>query len=231
MKLQVIQTEKGYMVVSEEEIKERDWFYNPIDCNKYGYSDKIHICKSTPLDGFTKESIHIITGDFRFARENCKKIVATDQSFKLDGIPQFELENPDDELYNQIPNIGKGDGIEQLFFGDGYISGYKAATKQYTEEDLRTAIFKAIDIWMNNMTEDSAEINEKDFQSIIQSLNQPKKLVAIDVETEQIIFKEKYNSCEYNNERVGCIADICNCYTLIPKVINGFLTVKQYYYE
>jgi len=45
---------------------------------------------------------------------------------------------------------------------------------EYSEEDLRKAINMGIDLWMNSMTEDSAELIEADYQKIIQSLKQSK---------------------------------------------------------
>jgi hypothetical protein len=82
-----------------------------------------------------------------------------------------------------LPDNGKSFLVNGIFAG--FIEGYKAANKNYSEEDLRNSVNMGIDIWMNNMTENSAEILEKDYQKIIQFINQQKYPIAFIAELEK----------------------------------------------
>lgn len=87
--------------------------------------------------------------------------------------------------------------------------GYKAATKTYNEDDLKKAYNKGFSEGVIKGT-CSMVYKHESFEEYIQSLKQPshKWFVA---EMEQVILKDP-NSCEHYIE-VGCIKDICTCYT------------------
>ena len=103
----------------------------------------------------------------------CFKIVAQ-RNLSLPNIPYIEEveEDEDDKIWNSIPSINKGDGIEQMYFGDGYYVGYKAAQSKggYSEADIRKAFnvgFKTAKGVENPYTVE---------RNFIQSLNQPKEI-------------------------------------------------------
>ena len=80
MKLQVIQTDKGWVAISDEKSNKGDTAYVPDTSLCLGFLGKCGLDKQEQ-EKATKEA------GFKFY-----KVIATDTSFKLEGIPQFELE-------------------------------------------------------------------------------------------------------------------------------------------
>jgi len=212
MKLQVIKPRFGYMAVSEELILPgRHWWIHP----------------ETEHLGFAEEPL----------KSPYLRIIATDTSFKMEGIPQFEFENKEIEdvknlCYKEfgytkstISNAHTGGNVL-----DGFIAGYKAAQSKgcFTQEDMR----KAMEEGYKHCT-DSAMDYEDRFKRLIDSLKQPKKLVAIEVEesfkkpSETAIADEMKTSGNINNIPLVQIPKI----TKSEEYPDGLLTIKQYFYE
>ena len=87
MKLKIVKTDKGYVAVSDEKLKEDNW--------SYGVSNKI---------------------------------IATDTSFKLEGIAQFKLEDTIEFPQDIIQQLSyEGKSITEI---NGFKNGYKAAQEK-----------------------------------------------------------------------------------------------------
>lgn len=217
MKLQVVKTNKGYVAVSDENIKENDWYFNPFI--KVFHKHQVEKGIFGPILG-------------------SNKIIATDTSFKLEGIPQFELEKVEDvdtfvksclnewglvdtEPHNDLEK-GRRIGLKI-----GLFYGYKAAQEKgcYTEEDLRKAINNVFNIVFKNrllIKEDLKRIT----YDIINSLKQPKQLVGIEVET-----NSPYFDTEHQEERERNPSEIKPLINKSEDYPNGLLTIKQYFYK
>jgi len=68
---------------------------------------------------------------------------------------------------------------------------------------------------LKNMDEQPEEISDEDWDVFVKNLKQPKTPKWFIVEMEEIHLKDP-NTCEHV-KHVGCIKDICTCYTLVPK--------------
>jgi hypothetical protein len=100
--------------------------------------------------------------------------------------------------------------MKRLFIS-AYTQGYKSATKVYSEEDLKKAYNKGFSEGVIKGT-CSMVYKHESFEEYIQFLKQSKTTLKWFVaEMEQVILKDP-NSCEHYIE-VGCIKDICTCYT------------------
>jgi len=97
------------------------------------------------------------------------------------------------------------DGLQSVLLEDAFIAGYKAATKVYSE------VFDFLE--RNDFLSDDRKVLEKQFLASLKQ-SKPKWFVA---EMEQVVLKDP-NSCEHYIE-VGCIKDICTCYTFRLKTI------------
>lgn len=254
MKLQVIKTDKGYVAVDEDaDIHYDEW------CLEIHENYECDLIKALDVNpkyawfvrrlnmGYTNKSKEEFGEFFRRKKDgSCKKIIATDTTFKLEGIPQFDLP---DVLNGESVNLFLGydeksvqalvekdliDEREQRIAYHWFWIGLKAAQEKgcYTEEDLRKAINEVFNIVFKNnllIKEDSKRIT----YDVIDSLKQPKQLVSIEVEE---TFKRP-SEIDISNEMKtsGNINNLSLIQT--PKVIksedhpDGLLTVKQYYYE
>lgn len=193
MKLQVVKTDKGYVAVSDfKNINKVDRYYN---------------LKSKMFLDHDYEDLTSLT-------ENDVKIIATDTSFKLEGIPQFELESVSAgsiaiDAWNKISTPEDADIAP--YYIDGYMNGYEAAQSKgcFTEEDVKRALV------LKNMG-----YGEK---YILDSLKQPKKLVAIEVDTRLALagYNEKGNA--YMKEVFKMIES--------EQYPDGLLTIKEYFYD
>jgi hypothetical protein len=213
MKLQVIKTDKGYVAVSDEPKKQGHHF----------------ACTNQLKNGYVP-----IHNDFGMADDCCKPIVATDTTFKLEGIPQFKLEKKrnilfeaTDRAYKYLYALGyfttpthEGKIVENLL-----IEARAEADEEkgcYTEED----IIKGIKLF--NRAHKEADIKPKKgqdfidamYEYVISSLKQPKQLVAIEVETIQA---SQWVANEKGHGRQNIEIPKANDY--------GLLTIKQYFYE
>jgi len=123
-----------------------------------------------------------------------------------------------------LPEITVEDDVEKLaesylnknyecYWGDKelktFIEGYEAATKVYSEEDMRKAIE------LSRVTYQDKSFGKTMFKykpgEVIQLTKESKTPKWFVAEMEQVILKDP-NSCEHYIE-VGCIEDICTCYT------------------
>jgi hypothetical protein len=91
--------------------------------------------------------------------------------------------------------------MKRLFIS-AYTQGHKSATKFYSEED----VYDILDLGANNKGLRKGEILE-----LFKKSKQPKTPKWFVAEMEQVILKDP-NSCEHYIE-VGCIENICTCYT------------------
>jgi len=209
MKLQVVKTDKGYVAVSDE----------PIRCDE--------------ASGLIRNIWYVFEGII-YKREyshpkNSSKIVATDTTFKLKGIPQFELEKEVDILKRLANDSWEGchgcDESDKNFWINGFIHGYKTAKSKgcFTEEDIRKAY------------RSNGPLNKED--EFIDSLKQPKKLVAIEVETQKVpvISDKEYEELEKGTREYTDTKPF-DVELVVPQnkseqYPDGILTIKQYFYE
>lgn len=195
MKLQIVKTDKGYVAISDEAPIKGEYYL------------------------FTFNNANTIFNQANEKSEFYKKIVATDTSFKLEGIAQFEFEDNIEEIYmlaNKAMEGGKGlpDDLKE-FRGkavdwgfDKFVKGYRAAQEKgcYSIEDIKKALV------LKNMG-----YGEK---HIIESLNQPKKLVAIEVNS--------VSDGHFTPTEVGKNEPLIIANDLYP---DGILTIQKYYYD
>jgi hypothetical protein len=188
MKLQVIKPRFGYMAVSEDPIFPGiHWWIHP----------------ETEHLGFAEEPL----------KAPYLKIIATDTSFKMEGIPQFELED-------NIPYLQTTDKDQQW----AYKEGYRAAKSKgcFTEEDMKS--FSKF-VTSNLMKHSDKNGGYLGIDKVFNMWNQPKKLVTIeidDMEASQWISNEK------GHGRVNIKLPIITKSEQYP---DGLLTIKQYFYE
>lgn len=167
--------------------------------------------------------IHPETEHLGFAEEDLKapylRVVATHTSFKFEGIPQFEFEKIDDafDSWNKEPM-----DFRDISEYRDYEAGYKAAQEKgcYSEKDLVRAIK------MSYGQAKQSTISVRTVQELIlKSLNQPKKLVAIEVDDMKA---SAWVSNEKGHGRVNINLPIG---TKSEEYPDGLLTIQKYYYE
>jgi hypothetical protein len=160
-KFKIVETEEYLLAISDEEIKEGEY------------------CLA---DIYASDFYGVVLYNGAFAKHYFRKIIAYQPKnnapeLDLPLLPEIVVEDDAEKLAENYKNK-KGSipttELEDEIFKLGFKDGYKAATKVYTEEDLRNAINMGIDLWMNSMTDNSAELTESDYQQIIQSLKQSK---------------------------------------------------------
>ena len=162
-KFKIIETPEYLLAVSDKQIKELDTVYNQIP-------NSIKKVKS-------KEELNLVKTINERANE-IQKIIAYQPKgnapeLDLPLLPEMFVENNVKKLAENYTS-NETDKTLKLISKYSFRDGHKAATKVYTEEDLRNAINMGIDLWMNSMTDNSAELTESDYQQIIQSLKQSK---------------------------------------------------------
>lgn len=167
-------SELHYIIIDDSEIKNKDYKYCPLD-------DVVRIHKQSGQYYDTKEfkvthSTEPLEEVVWWERETRKSKLGFDK-IKLLSLSEVKEAingyNVQEMAENNSKKAKSTDGIGGRYLG--YIDGFKAhqelvKDKLFTEQQLRDSIFKAIDIWMNNMTKDSSEINESEIKNIIQSL-------------------------------------------------------------
>jgi len=137
-------------------------------------------------------------------------------------IPDRAVEDDVEKLAIEFANLNKSKFNNWYGCHDGFIAGYKAATKVYSEEDLIRAIAMAkmakthdglidMDAWISNGYEGATPAYTED--EIIQSLKQPKMPLWFVAEFKgpKMIYSEKYETMMHNPE----------CYKLKTATING----------
>lgn len=204
MKLQIVKTTQGYVAISDEPKKEGQHFACVNQLKTTGYV-----------------SIHT---DYNMADICCYPIIATDTTFKLEGIPQFELEKSPlrEELRDIIAEDWYKHKDDEPYIEQTADDCYKAAQSKgcFTEEDMNWVANMASGMAYSGKT--SSEIANQ-LTIKINSLKQPKKLVAIEVGTRLALagYNEKGNA--YMKEVFKMIES--------EQYPDGLLTIKQYYYE
>lgn len=205
MKLQIVKTNQGYVAISDEKPYQKDtktkdeskWALLLFDSWVGRLSMEYR--GLWRIEWKVSDSVGNLLSD-PHQPENYRMIVATDTSFKLEGIPQFEL-----------PAV---------------LTGAESTEEKgcYSIEDMRKAYEAGNDrgFWEEDYKDGSKilEQNAPKFEVFIASLNQPKKLVAIEVETE-IVSKTK----------VWETGNTSAWQESIPKANDGLLTIQKYYYE
>ena len=238
MKYQVVKTDEGYVAVSNDEIKIGDFALH----NSKEYREKYP--KSTSIFVKCTQSNHFSI------QEHWDKIVATDTSFKLEGVPQFELETlswkdvlgikaVEDSILAGKLNTEFNSPIYVIGYTSGFKSGYKAAQEKgcYTEADIKKAIEYGTllaeyhfndNIYMTDEQENIA-LTSKD--TFIKSLKQPKEPVAIEVQECIIRHNQCVNKCASYPSECFCEMTKHVEITKSEQYPDGLLTVKKYYYE
>jgi len=166
-KLKIIETTDYILAVSDEEIK----------------NDEYYVSWETNYSTEPKERYVIYVRGSGLNGTNPKKIIAYQPK---GNAPELDL--------SLLPEMGIEDDVEKLALQDfkdnddgfvsykdrteGFISGYKAATKTFSEEDLKKAIDMCIDLMRDKYTEFRTHK-----ETIIQSLKQPKWFVAEVIDT------------------------------------------------
>jgi hypothetical protein len=164
MKLQIIETPDYILVVSDEEIKLKDWY----------------------VHNQLSKGLRIWQDNTQFIPMDAKKIIAhlpkgNAPELDLPLLPEMVVEDDAEKLAKETYPIdiletsrGCFDDVN-LADRNIWIKGYKAATKRYSEDDLR----KAIEIGLN-ASKDNKEIFRKgltkkeEIDLLLQSLKQSK---------------------------------------------------------
>jgi len=165
MRLELIETPDYVLAVSNEDASNSYIYFSGTPNGVFKTGEKY---KNYNGDDFYKDAI---TGAANtYLAKITKKIIAhlpKDNEPELNLPLLFEMEDDVEKLANDLANK-KGDNDLELegYIYASFIEGYKAATKVYSEEDLRKAINIARDLYFKsyNVAEDE----------IIQSLKQPK---------------------------------------------------------
>jgi hypothetical protein len=165
MKHNIIKTENYLLVVDDSEIKEGDWIYES-DSNSVNIAGKGY-------HNFTQSDAKITA---HLPLNNSPILEGIDLLPPLeDDVEKLAMESWISDKYNEeLFENGKG------AYCAGFWEGFKAATKVYSEEDLR----KAIDMARETLEYDENRgwYNTKSEDKIIQSLQQPKMPVAFECE-------------------------------------------------
>lgn len=174
MKHEIIQTENYLLVVDDSEIKEGNWYFDSTD--------------KAALNPIYKRSQDLIEEYY-----GCKKIIAhlpLNNSPMLEFVPLLPPLEEDEDISNLTFQAYKEQ--EKWTWGefkDIFPAGYNKAKEKYkyTEEQLKTAIHKAIIFSEENRKITSGEYAVKFYKfygELIQSPQQPKYPVAFECEME-----------------------------------------------
>jgi len=194
MKLQIVETPDYILAVSDEEIKGDDYQLVPM---------------ISKIEKATKENIHL--------SYMCYKIIAYQPKgnaaeLDLPLLPELTIEDDVEKLwldFNKNHNRELPLGKEQFI----RVISYKAATKFYNEEDLINAYKQGLNN-SDNIRLFGEEQIIKDFVKSLEKPRIPKYFIPTLVEKRI----KNTHTCEHYNE-VGCIKDICSCYSLTPDTL------------
>lgn len=202
-----IKTDKGYVAVGKAE--------EGIHPEVNYFDDKVDFFGFVKMQDFlSKEYNWFFVNGIKENNRTVYKILATNTSFKLDGIDQFELE---DEIKSMAFDAAFNSNINNnnlVLAATSWYDGYKAAQSKgcYTEEQAVDLMRWVVDNY------DKTPMYMDVLRSKVQSLNQPKTLASIEVEMEQYFIDGK-------NPYIGEFIPFCK-----PKLTNGSLTVVKYNY-
>jgi hypothetical protein len=202
-KFKIIETEEYFLAISGEEVK--------LSNDNIGFFLRTHSI-STNIDIIQNPSF---TSNYKYEKVIAYKPKGNAPKLDLPLLP--DVEEDVEKLAIEYANLNKSKFNNWYGCHDGFIAGYKAATKKYSEEDLRKAIEESISWWVAKPDEKYGQINTShDFgDEFIQSLkiSKPKWFVAeIDID------------CTGNNND-GCFMDSsghnCGCLSLKTATINN----------
>jgi hypothetical protein len=180
----IIKTDNYLLIVSDEEIKEGDWYLNVEEKNgiKNPFYGKLYKAN---------QSISKVPLDYLV--NNLKKIIAhlpLNNSPILEGVPLLPpIEDDVEEITEKhFPDIDFDISPYSNGLNRGFKQGYNKAKEKYkyTEEDLRDAY----DRGLNNIDSDGCPIDKPsdDINDFIQSLQQPKYPIGFECEIEVCVF-------------------------------------------
>jgi hypothetical protein len=168
-KLELVHTDNYMLLVSDEEIKEGDWVYNR------GIETFLQV-----------KNIWIDKIDFLNSNLETFKVVAYQPK---GNVPELDLPLlPETVVKDDVENLAEKyfpdypDGIvtnEIKVLREGFIKGYKAATKKYSEEDLinLVAYIANFEDETDGNIASSGRMPSEIVNSFIQTLNQPKYFI------------------------------------------------------
>jgi hypothetical protein len=195
-KFKLVETEKYVLAISDEEVK--------LSNDNIGFFLRTHSI-STNIDIIQNPSF---TSKYKYEKVIAYKPKGNAPELDLPLLP--DVEEDVERLAIEFANLNKSKFNNWYGCHDGFIAGYKAATKVYSEDDLRKAINMAREKTHHHAL---GEIDKYSQEEIIQSLKQPKWFVAeIDID------------CTGNNND-GCFMDSCGhncgCLSLKTTTINN----------
>lgn len=213
MKYQVIKTDKGYVAISNEPKKEGQHF----------------VCTYQLKDGYVP-----IHKDYGMADACCYPIIATDTSFKLEGVPQFECEFEKPWVFSSKLK-STGQEVWQFCYNDE--EGYNQHSgvyfkREHAEKGMKDFIYQKKGCYTEKDIKKAwkAGYNETNLDDYIQSLKQPKELVAIEVQECIIRHSQCVNKCASYPSECFCEMTKHIEITKSEQYPDGLLTVKKYYY-
>ena len=181
MKYEIKQlNENDAVVILSEEIKINDWV---IDLE----TNTLFQVKEQKLTGIIRSDTDT------FIEDACKKIIATIYPFKLEGLPMLELPNQEEDVeklallkYPKIHSVEEYTKCKR----EGFIVGYKAAQKLYSEEDVRNVIKLAV--YSINPMLLGTDIFTKEENRVIQSLQKKQFPIAVEFNPSEAFPKLKW---------------------------------------
>jgi hypothetical protein len=207
MKLQIIETSDYILAVSDEEIKEGDWYWTPIKRSIEQCVKKLLIIKEGDND---VEQLKLIAYQ---PKGNVSEL-------DLPLLPELFIEDDVEKLakehlqfWRNKNNIHLSNIVHADRCKNDFKAGYKAATKVYSEEDLINAYKQGLND-SDNIRLFGEEQIIKDFVKSLEKPRIPKYFIPTLVEKRI----KNPHTCEHYNE-VGCIKDICSCYSLTPDTL------------
>lgn len=135
----------------------------------------------------TKQTLEYInsSGDTNF-----KKVIATISPYSIEGLPMLELPNQEENVEklfkDKYKSFRTGSFLKQIkeyYAVQLMMIGYKAAQKQYSEEDMRNVIKLAV--YSINPMLLGTDSFTKEENRVIQSLQKKQFPIAVELEIEQ----------------------------------------------
>jgi hypothetical protein len=214
-KYKIVKTPDYILAVSDEEIKVGDWCF--LD-NNIGMSTGYQVLQCLQANVEDGEYDFEDNGE-SFYTGRCKKIIAYQPKgnvpkLNLPLLPEIVVEDDVEKLLNDDFTVCNSlFNISKTLFSLVWRFGYKSANKLYTEEDLRKAIeLSRITYKEKTFGTVLSKYKPGEIVNLVTQHKSPKWFVA---EAEQVILKDP-NTCG-NYTEVGCVKDICKCYTFEPK--------------
>jgi hypothetical protein len=215
--LDILKTEKGLVAVNNSYIDKEDYIVHNNKIYKVTGRDTFHLI-------VYEKNVYVGSLDFI----DCKKIIATDITFKVGKLPQFELEDELSFLNYQASYLKdhyKWSDKELQIALDFYKKGYQ--TKGYGEEDLRKAINFGATLEFGNISIDYTKYPNGEVEQLIETVIKPsKELSSIEIDYTHI--SGAYDPLDDDDIEFGDIDII----TIVKsdQYPDGLLKVKKYNY-